>query len=178
MSDHYDRLGLPRRFVLDAAELERQYLARSRAVHPDYHATGSSADLAASLELSAAVNEAYNTLRDPFTRAEYLLGLEGGPTAGEHKQVPPAFLAEMLEARERVEEVRAAGSPCGLAAVELRDEFDAQYAAFLAAVAAGFAELEKLPPDDPKRADVRLRIRAQLNAAKYVRGLIRDLTAD
>ena len=58
--DHFHRLGLPRRFVLDAAELERAYLAHSRAVHPDYHLTGSSGDLNASLELSAAVNEAYS----------------------------------------------------------------------------------------------------------------------
>ncbi len=64
--DYFDRLGLPRRFSLDAAELERAYLARSRAIHPDYHLAGSDAELAASLELSAAVNEAYNTLRDPF----------------------------------------------------------------------------------------------------------------
>src|SRR5438477_2007804 len=107
MQDHFTRLGLPRRFALEPAEVERQYLARSRAVHPDYHAAGSSADLAASLELSAAVNEAYNTLRDPFARAEYLLTLEGGPSAAEQKQMPPAFLAEMLEARERIEDTRA-----------------------------------------------------------------------
>ena len=111
MQDHFTRLGLPRRFALEPAEVERQYLARSRAVHPDYHAAGSSADLAASLELSAAVNEAYNTLRDPFTRADYLLTLEGGPAASEQKQMPPAFLAEMLELRERVEEARTGDAP-------------------------------------------------------------------
>ena len=33
---HFERLGLPRRFRLDAAELERNYLARSREVHPDF----------------------------------------------------------------------------------------------------------------------------------------------
>ena len=37
MQTHFDRLGLPRRFALDGAAVERQYLARSRAVHPDYH---------------------------------------------------------------------------------------------------------------------------------------------
>src|SRR5436305_12994954 len=105
MQDHFDRLGLPRRFALDAAEVERQYLARSRAVHPDYHAAGSSADLAASTELSAAVNEAYNALKDPFARAEYLLRLEGGPTAAEYKKMPAVFLEAMLEAREEAEEV-------------------------------------------------------------------------
>jgi molecular chaperone HscB len=110
--DFFHRLGLPRRFALDPAALEREYLARSRAVHPDYHAAGPTADLAASTDLSAALNEAYTTLRDPFTRADYLLTLAGGPPAAEHKQVPQAFLAEMLELRERVEEVRAAGTTC------------------------------------------------------------------
>src|SRR6476661_5951843 len=105
--NHYDRLGLPRRFVVDAGDLERAYLARSRAVHPDYHLAGPSADLGASLELSAALNEAYNTLRDPFARAEHLLALEGGPSAGEHRQMPAAFLAEMLEAREEIERARS-----------------------------------------------------------------------
>lgn len=178
MESHFSRLGLPRRFALDPTELERQYLARSRAVHPDYHAAGSSADLAASTELSAALNEAYNTLRDPFTRADYLLGLEGGPTAAEHKQVPQAFLAEMLELRERVEEARCGGNTCSLAVAELGEEFAGRLAGLMAEVGHRFAELEKLPADDPKRSNLRLQIRSLLNAAKYVRGLIRDLHAD
>src|SRR6478609_6043886 len=100
MQDFFERLGLPRRFSVDANELERAYLARSRAVHPDYHLAESGAELTASLELAADVNEAYNTLREPCARAEYLLHLEGGPSASEQKRMPPAFLAEMLEARE------------------------------------------------------------------------------
>lgn len=178
MESHFDRLGLPRRFTLDAAELERQYLARSRAVHPDYHAAGSSADRAASLDLSAALNEAYNTLRDPFTRAEYLLGLEGGPSVGEHKQVPPDFLAEMLDLRERVEDARAGGDVCRSAVATLADEFAERYNGLLNEAAAGFTQLDALPPVAPERTATRLRIRTALNAAKYVRGLIRDLQAD
>ena len=166
---HFTRLGLPRRFVLEAGEIERQYLARSRAVHPDYHAAGSSADLAASLDVSAALNEAYATLRDPFTRAEYLLKLEGGPSAAEHKQMAPAFLTEMLEAREKLEEVRSAQTPCSSAVVELAEEFGTRYDGLLAAVGKSFAELESLPPDDSRRLAVRTGIRANLNAAKYVR---------
>jgi molecular chaperone HscB len=169
---------MPRRFALDAAELERQYLARSRAVHPDYHAAGSSADLAASLELSSALNEAYNTLRDPFIRADYLLGLEGGPSAAEQKQMPPAFLAEMLEAREWVEEAKAGGNTCLQAVADLGEEFAARYAGLLDEVATRFAQLEALPADDPQRANLRSQVRGLLNAAKYVRGLIRDLNAE
>ena len=173
MSDFFSRLGLPRRFSLDAAELERHYLARSRAVHPDYHVGGATADLAASLELSAAVNEAYNTVRDPFTRADYLLGLEGGPTAAEQKQMPSAFLAEMLEARERIEDARNANNACESRLAELHDEFASRYDGLLADVAKDFAKL-----DDANRAKLLVEIRSLLNAAKYVRGLIRDLNAD
>src|SRR5919108_5265898 len=100
--DHFQRLGLPRRFSLDAAALEREYLARSRALHPDYHQLGSSAEQAASVELSAALNEAYTTLKDPFKRAEYLLRLEGGPSASELKDMPPEFLEEMLDLRMEI----------------------------------------------------------------------------
>jgi molecular chaperone HscB len=178
MPDHFERLGLPRRFAVDPAAVEREYLTRSRAVHPDYHAAGSSADLAASLELSAAVNEAYNTLRDPFARAEYLLALGGGPSAAEHKQMPPAFLAEMLELRERVEQARAGGAAGEAEVSALSADFAARYDGLLGEVAARFAEYDRLPAGDPKRRALLAEIRGLLNAAKFVRGLIRDLHAD
>ena len=170
MTDYFERLGLPRRFSIDAAALERAYLAASRAVHPDYHAAGTDEDLAVSLEASAAVNEAYATLRDPFTRADHLLGLLGGPTATEHKQMPPAFLAEMLEAREQVEEAR--GNPGATARLEAA--FTGQYNELMAQVGGAFGRLEIGPP----AANLLAQVRGLLNAAKYVRGLLRDLNAD
>src|SRR3954468_3577101 len=104
--DHFARLGLPRRFCFDARELERQYLARSRDLHPDFHQMGSSAEQSASLDLSARLNEANAILRDPFQRAEYLLTLEGAPTASELKEMPAEFLEEVLELRMEIEELR------------------------------------------------------------------------
>ena len=67
--NHFERLGLPRRFSLSTAEVEREYLARSRAVHPDFHRLGAAGEERATTELSARLNEAYATLRDPFRRA-------------------------------------------------------------------------------------------------------------
>jgi molecular chaperone HscB len=166
MQDHFDRLGLPRRFLVDPADLERAYLAHSRAVHPDYHVAGTTGDLAASLEASAAVNEAYNTLKDPFARAEYLLRLENGPTAGEHKALPAGFLEEMLEAREQVELVRGNAAETA----KLEAGFVARYDRLMRDVAGAFAA-------NPDRAAL-LKIRERLNAAKYVRRLVDDLHAD
>lgn len=174
MQDHFARLGLPRRFALGADELERAYLARSRAVHPDYHLDGATADRDASLELSALLNEAHATLRDPFARAEYLLALSGGPTAAEQKQVPPAFLAEMLDAREEVEAAR--GNDARTRALE--SAFGSRFDTLMAEVASHFAQLEAVPKGDAGRANLLAKVRACLNAAKYVRGLMRDLNAD
>lgn len=165
---------MPRRFALDVGELERAYLAHSRTVHPDYHLAGASADLSASLDLSAAVNEAYNTLHDPFARAEHLMALEGGPTAAEHKQMPPAFLAEMLDLREQLEAARGTG---GGKLDVLATDFDGRYAVLLKGVGELFGGYERAT-NDAERANLLKQVRASLNAAKYVRGLIRDLHSD
>jgi molecular chaperone HscB len=174
MQDHFQRLGLPRRFSVDEGELERVYLALSRAIHPDYHLIGLDAELSASLELSAALNEAYNALRDPFVRADYLLSLEGGPSASEHKQLPQNFLAEMLEAREEVEQAR--GTPAEV--MRLDEEFSKHSTAIIEQVGNAFGRYESLSSEDPQRMNLRAQIRGLLNAARYVRGLLRDLHAD
>lgn len=170
MADHFHRLGLPRRFALDAGDLERAYLAHSRVVHPDYHLAGSSAGLEASLELSAAVNEAYNTLRDPFSRADHLLTLEGGPTSTENRALPASFLEEMLDAREQIETARS--NPIEME--RLAANFAARYNGLLATVDELFRRYEP-QAGASDRANLLKQIRAELNAAKYVRGLIRDL---
>ncbi len=170
MDNHFARLGLPRRFVVDAAALERAYLARSRAVHPDFHAAGASGDLAASTELSAAVNEAYNTLREPFARADYLLGLLGGPPAGQEKGVEPAFLMEVMELRERAEDASQHAA--------VRADIDGRTAALEAQVADRFGRVEALADDAPERAATLVTIRRALNALKTLRSLARTLPDD
>jgi molecular chaperone HscB len=166
--DMFERLGLPRRFSIDAAALEREYLARSRALHPDYHQLGSSAEQSASIALTAALNEAYATLKDPFRRAEYLHHLEGGPTASELKDVPAEFLEEMLDLRMEIAGLTP-DSPATVAMerqlTERRDTLLGQIGSILDGVA-----LEH-------HAGELARARRLLNATKYVNNLIRDLRA-
>jgi molecular chaperone HscB len=162
--DHFERLGLPRRFSLDTAALEREYLARSRALHPDYHQLKSTAEQAASVELTAALNEGYSTLKDPFRRAEFLLKLDGGPTASEMKEMPAAFLEEMLDLRMEIAEL-APDSPEAVAMekrlVDRRNEMLNRVG-------------ELLEGSSPSR---QIESRRLLNATKYINNLIRDLRA-
>ena len=158
---HYERLGLPGRFSVDSADLERAYLARSREVHPDYHAE--SADRAAKLAESAAVNEAYSTVRDPFRRAEYLLNVSLGDTPQVPVALSPAFLIQAMELRERLE---SAGSDAGELAV-----LDGDLGALIDAEHAAVATLFAGPPLPGTFAA----IRGHLNAWKTLASLRRSV---
>jgi molecular chaperone HscB len=177
MPTHFERLGLPRRFDLDAAEIERNYLARSRELHPDYHQQGSTAQQRVSMEMTAALNDAYATLKQPFRRAEYLLALAGGPTAAEQKEMAPAFLEEMLELRMEIEELRE-GPPDSPGRREMEKQLHQRNNALVGDLIHRFAQWEMLPSGDDKRRALLVQVRQVLNSAKYVQGLLRDLRAD
>jgi molecular chaperone HscB len=177
-STHFERLGLAQRFALDAQEVERNYLARSRESHPDFHQLASSAQQRASLEQSAALNEAYATLREPFRRAEYLLQLMGGPSAAEHKEMAPAFLEEMLELRMEIEDLRESGGGDSAGAVAMERQLVARRDKLIGDLARRFAQVESLVTETSDRRERLVEIRQTLNAAKYIQGLLRDLRAD
>ena len=99
------------------ADLEQRYRALSRQFHPDYFYNAPPAERRASLEQSSYLNDAYRALKNPATRIEYLLQLEGvapKSAADAAKQVPPALLEEVFALNEELDEVRelrAGGAP-------------------------------------------------------------------
>jgi molecular chaperone HscB len=108
-ADYFSFLGLPRKLNIDAADLDQRFRALSRQFHPDYFYNASTAERRASLERSSYLNDAYRTLRQPGTRIEYLLKLEGlgaASPAEASKQVPPALLEEVFALNEELDEIR------------------------------------------------------------------------
>ena len=158
--DHFERLGLPRRFALNGAELERHYLDRSRAVHPDHAGDGV-------LDESARLNEAYATLKDPWKRADYLVGLLQGPSAAAVTRPPMEFLEEMLDLRMAIAEAKVDAAQCRI----MDENLTRRRASMLSELG---VELDRLIGEPP--GDARLNgIREQLNAVKFINGLLRDL---
>src|SRR5580765_6460352 len=96
--DFFSFLGLPRRLVIDAGDLERRFRELSRKFHPDYFYNASPAERLASLERSSYLNDAYRTLKQPISRIAYLLEIEGMWTTADRgegnasKLVPPDLL--------------------------------------------------------------------------------------
>jgi molecular chaperone HscB len=102
--DHFARLGLPRGFAIDAQELDRLYFARQRQLHPDRFVTRSARERAISQSQAVSLNDAYEALRTPLSRAEYLLRLGGAPVDRDPTIRDPRLLSEQLERREQLDD--------------------------------------------------------------------------
>lgn len=121
--DYFAFLGLPRTLTLSAQALEQRFRELSRKFHPDYFYNAPPAERLASLERSSYLNDAYRTLRNPVSRIEHLLAIEGLPPAkseGGTAKVPPALLEEVFTLNEELDEIReqreAGGDPAALRA--------------------------------------------------------------
>jgi molecular chaperone HscB len=117
--DHYTRLGLRPTFDLDLDELERQYFGFQRRLHPDRFAGKSPKERALSQSQATALNEAYETLKDPLKRAAYLLKLLGREVdltaCGTIND--PELLMEQMEKREAIAEAQTVEAITRLSAV-------------------------------------------------------------
>jgi molecular chaperone HscB len=102
----YEVFGCPMGVAVDGRTLERRFLALQRRLHPDKFAQDGPEQVEMSGKTSAAVNSAYQILRDPVSRVQYLLRLLGVNVLEEDSRtkVPPEVLAEVYDVRERLEE--------------------------------------------------------------------------
>ncbi len=100
--DHFTRFGLNRDFIIDLDAIEATYLKQQQLLHPDRFASKSPREQALSSQQAATLNGAFETLKNPVARAEYLLRLAGEePEGGEgHTVNDPALLMEAMEMRE------------------------------------------------------------------------------
>lgn len=112
--DYFRFMGLKRCLKLDPKKLEEAFYTLSRKFHPDFYQDKSEKEKAFSLERSAALNNAYQVLKDPVQRIEYLLNLEFPLPEKERAKAPAALLQEILEIQEVLEsyrEAKSAGDP-------------------------------------------------------------------
>jgi molecular chaperone HscB len=131
--DYFAFLGLPRRLVIDQARLERRFRDLSRKFHPDYFYNATPTERLASLERSSYLNDAYRALRNPISRIEHLLAIEGLPSAKSEdlstssgqaaSTVPPGLLEEVFALNEELDEIREARE-AGADREQLRERLD------------------------------------------------------
>ncbi|MEW6313428.1 MAG: Fe-S protein assembly co-chaperone HscB [Pseudomonadota bacterium] len=108
----FDLFSLPQIFRIDNAALARAYREAQAQVHPDRYVHAPEAERRAAMQWASHVNEAYQTLKQPLSRARYLLQLQNVAIAN---TLPPQFLMRQMEWREAVEQAEAAYDAAELA---------------------------------------------------------------
>ncbi|WGW00999.1 co-chaperone HscB [Vibrio sp. YMD68] len=107
--NHFELFGLPIQFNLDGSLLSSQFRELQKSFHPDNFATASERDRLMSVQKAAQINDAYQVLKHPISRAEYLLMLNGVELDGEQKTMQdPMFLMEQMELREELGDIESA----------------------------------------------------------------------
>jgi len=125
MQNHFDLFQLPARFALDQSALDAAYRDVQSQVHPDRYINAGSAEKRVAMQWATRANEAYQTLKSPQKRAQYLCELNGVDLQTEsNTAMPVSFLMQQMEWREELGEARAAKDADALDALDrqLRSE--------------------------------------------------------
>ncbi|CAH7484569.1 (Fe-S) cluster biosynthesis co-chaperone HscB [Vibrio chagasii] len=110
--NHFELFGLPLQFQLDGSLLSSQFRDLQRQFHPDKFATASERDRLLAVQKAAQINDAYQVLKNPISRAEYLLVQHGEDIRGEQQTMQdPMFLMEQMELREELEDIADSSDP-------------------------------------------------------------------
>lgn len=108
----FELFSLESQFDVDVQFLSERYRALQREYHPDRHAHKGDREQRIAVQATAHLNQAYQTLKMPLARAQYLLELEGVETGEEtRKQLPGLFLMQQMELRESLAEAPSAADP-------------------------------------------------------------------
>jgi molecular chaperone HscB len=111
--NHFDLFGLPVAFQVDTLQLAERYRELQKVVHPDRYAAADAQSQRLSLQNATRVNEAFQTLKNPLRRAEYLLTLSGVSLDASHSTLnDPEFLLQQMALREALAELEQASEPC------------------------------------------------------------------
>lgn len=105
--NYFELFEIPVSLSLDSTALAARYRELQRQFHPDNVASESESIKLAAMQQSVEINSAYNTLKQPLSRAEYILVLQGIDLRNEqHTVKDTAFLMEQLEWREELDDLQ------------------------------------------------------------------------
>jgi len=176
----YDALGLAPKLSLDAEDLKKRFYGQSREWHPDRFSRRSPEEQKKALDMTAVLNDAFRTLRDPVARAEYFLEEKG---LGPSKNPPAEMLEEVFELNMALEELRSGDESARPQLVEaherflkMRDEIDAGLAESFAEYDASDEAVSKIDAQGGY-APVQIlpKIRSALDRRRYISNLLRDV---
>lgn len=181
--DYFALFEMPRNLWIEMSSLEQKFLQLSWKLHPDNFVNATEKERELSLKRSSELNDAYRTLRDPISRVEYLLAIEGERKEGEKKQqAPPELLEEVFELNESLDELREAKAS-GEDLAELKARLETAEKSFQEKLHEVDGELqaaarewdEALQGDKTARHKIMAKLNELLNRRSYIRNLVTNV---
>ncbi len=107
----FELFGLEPTWDIDEGDLKKRLLRFSRLCHPDFFTTQGDELKERAEHNSAELNRAFEILRDDFQRTNWFIEHLGGPSEQQERQMPQAFLMEVLDWNETLDEARSIDGP-------------------------------------------------------------------
>ena len=147
-TNYFQLFALPKQFEIDVQSLEVNFRKIQSASHPDRFVSAMADERLQSMQTSTTANEAYRTLKNPATRAKYLLELQGiNAISDTNTAMPMDFLMQQMEWREQLEDAKVTKDIPALES--LASELQAEYKS----IQADLAELFDAKKDYPSATD-------------------------
>ncbi len=120
---HYQVLGYDQETLsVDLSDLEKRLFTLSKKFHPDRFASRSSLEQQFSHDRSSAINNAYRILKDPITRAKYIVEKELGSIEEKSAKVPIEMADFFFEIDDILDTIRECdGKPDASAVQEVQN---------------------------------------------------------
>ena len=170
--DHFKVMGLPHCFEIDSVELEDLYQRLTLKMHPDFFGTAPENQKRLSEKSSVMLNAAYSSLREPTSRARYLLSLFAREKNLQTDALPEGFLQEMFTLQESLDEMLESCDQSALC--KLNEDLENRYASIESNYAALFKKFET----SPENTEILQQLQTQLNTERYLRRLLDRINSE
>ena len=164
--DHFNVMGMPHCFEIDSEELENLYQRLTLEMHPDFFGAAPEEQKRLSEKSSVMLNAAYSTLREPASRASYLLSLFAKEKNLQTDKLPEGFLQDMFIFQESLDEILESGDQSALCKMneDLQDRYNF--------IESNYASLFKKLETSPENTEILQQLQTQLNTERYLRRLL------
>ena len=164
--DHFELMGLPRCFEIDSEELESLYQRLTLEMHPDFFGAAPEEQKRLSEKYSVMLNAAYSTLREPASRATYLMSLFASGKIIQTDMLPEGFLQEMFIFQESLDEILESDNQSALH--KMNEDLQKRYIS----IESNFVNLFKKLETSPESNEILQQLQIQLNTERYLRRLL------
>ena len=111
-SDFFEIFSIPVAWQVERSHLDAMYRKLQQEFHPDRYASKGAVEKRLAVQTASLINQAYDTLKSPLKRAQYLLELKQiDASQDSHITSDGAFLMQQIELREALSEAPDAADP-------------------------------------------------------------------